>query len=228
MPRDLRSGNRRVGRRRVPVDGTDDIAADVRRMALRMAADCAGDGIDASLAEAAGSAAPDIAVAAFEAIARRAAAMPLAPGLVAILIRSLERDDPLVRAAAARALANATGDAARHLAPLLDDPDAAVRAVAVAAVAPIDPGKVTAGFRDPSPLVRRAAVDALAPGGDRAVLEEGLRMLVEGGHADSLADACRRYAEARQVLLGMLGAPELSRQTILTILEALACAADPD
>ena len=53
-------------------------------------------------------------------------------------------------------------------------------------------------------------------------------MLVEGGHADSLADACRRYAEARQVLIGMLGAPEVSRQTLLTILEALACAADPD
>ena len=220
--------HRRVGRRRVPVDGTDDIAADVRRMALRMAADCAGDGIDESLAEAAGSAAPDIAVAAFEAIARRAAAMPLTPGLVALLIRSLECDDPLVRAAAARALANTTDAAARHLAPLLDDPDAAVRAVAVTAVAPIHPGKVMAGFRDPSPLVRRAAVDALAPGGDRAVLEEGLRMLVEGGHADSLADACRRYTEARQVLIGMLGAPELSRQTILTILEALACAADPD
>ena len=220
--------HRRVGRRRVPVDGTDDIAADVRRMALRMAADCAGDGIDESLAEAAESAAPDIAVAAFEAIARRAAAMPLAPGLVALLIRSLERDDPLVRAAAARALANATDAAARHLAPLLDDPDAAVRAVAVTAVAPIHPEKVTAGFRDSSPLVRRATVDALVPGGDRAVLEKGLRMFVEGGRTDSLADACRRYAEARQVLIGMLGAPELSGQTILTILEPLACAADPD
>ena len=220
--------HKRVGRRRVPVDGTDDIAADVRRMALRMAADCAGDGIDESLAEAAESATPDIAVAAFEAIARRAAAMPLAPGLVALLIRSLERDDPLVRAAAARALANATDAAARHLAPLLDDPDPAVRTVAMAVVAPIHPEKVTAGFRDPSPLVRRATVDALVPGGDRAVLEKGLRMFVEGGRTDSLADACRRYAEARQVLIGMLGAPELSRQTILTILEALACAADPD
>ena len=112
--------------------------------------------------------------------------------------------------------------------PVADDPDAAVRAVAMAAVAPIHPEKVTAGFRDPSPLVRRATVDALVPGGDRAVLEEGLRMFVEGGRTDSLADACRRYAEARQVLIGMLGAPELSRQTILTILEPLACAAAPD
>ena len=86
----------------------------------------------------------------------------------------------------------------------------------------------------PSPPCRGDAVEHLIKDlqahcpKDAGVSEKGLRMFVEGGRTDSLADACRRYAEARQVLIGMLGAPELSRQTILTILEALACAADPD
>ena len=47
--------------------------------------------------------------------------------------------------------------------------------------------------------------------------------MVEGGWADSLAEASRRHPEARRLLLVRLSREEtLSRQSVLMILEALA------
>ena len=211
----------RVRSRRVPVEGADDVETDIRLLAVRVLADCVADGIDESLAEAAEGATSDLRAAVFEAIAQRAAGIPPAPILETLLVRALGDDDARVRCAAARGLAKAGRDAAPHLATLLDDADASVRAAAVTAVAAVDPGRVVAAFRDSSPLVRRAAVDAIiAPGGDR-LLENGLRVLVDGGRADSLLDACARHVEARRRLIGMLSASEVSRPRLRTILEAL-------
>ncbi len=206
-------------RRRVPVEGVDDVAVDIRLAAVRLAADCVADGIDESLAEAAESTTSELRAAAFEAIAQRAAAMPLSPVLRTVLARSLGCDDPRVRCAAARGLAGA--DAAGDLAPLLDDADASVRAAAVTAVAAVHPARVVTGVRDPSPLVRRAAVDAAVAAGEDRFLEDGLRALVDGGWADSLMDACARHNDVAQRLIGMLSASEVSRPRLRTILEAL-------
>jgi len=211
----------RIRSRRVPVEGADDVDADIRLAAVRLAADCAADGIDEALAETALSADSDLRAAVFEAIAQRAAAMPLAPGLEALLVRSLGADDARVRCAAARGLAHAGRDAAPHLIALLDDADASVRAAAVTAVGAVHPARVVAGFRDSSPLVRRAAVDAVIAADEERFLEDGLRVLVDGGRADSLMDACAHHSEVTARLTGMLSASEVSRQGLRTILEAL-------
>lgn len=204
--------------RRVPVEGADDVEADIRLLAVRVMADCAIDGVDEPLAEAAECAIPDLRVAALEAIAQRT---PLAPALEALLVRSLEAGDARVRCAAARGLAHADRDATPHLVALLDDADASVRAAALTAVAAVHPTRVAAGFRDASPLVRRAAVDAVIAAGDDRFLEDGLRMLVDGGQPDSVMDACSRHVEVTRRLIGMLSACEVSRPGLRTILEAL-------
>ncbi len=213
----------RARSRRVPVEGVDDIEADIRMAAVRLAADCPGDDIDGLLAEAAGSTVADLRAVVFETIAQRARSMPLPPVLEAVLVRFLECEDPRVRCAAARGLTKAAGgDAARRLIPLLDDGDALVRAAAVTAVAAVHPDKVMRGLSDPSRLVRQAAAAAIVAAGDSGAIHDGLRTLVNGGWGDSLADTLRRHPEARPVLLGMVAAGETSGQALRAILEALA------
>ena len=203
-------------------DDADDIALDIRLAALRQVAECQGEEIDTLLADAAGSDSPKLRAAAIDSIARRAAAMPLSAVLAVRLTDALDDREPPVRAAAARALAP-QGDAARHLASRLEDPVDAVRAAAVSAVATTDPERVACGFSDPSPLVRRAAIDGTAAHGNTTLLEEGIWIMVEGGWADSLAEASRRHPEARRLLLVRLSREEtLSRQSVLMVLEALA------
>ena len=216
------SRGRRTGSRRVPVGGADDIDADVRLMAVRLAADCAAEGIDESLAEAAESSTPELRAAAVEALAQRASAMPLPPGLPAVLIRCLGCDDARVRCAAVRALTAAGREAAPRIIPLLDDADASVRAAAVTAVGGVHPEAVMRALGDPARLVRQAAAAAMATGHDSGTLETGLRKLVDGGWSDSLADTSRRHPEARQILLRMVAAGEVAGQALRVILDALA------
>ena len=206
---------------RIAVEGPDDIGQDLRLTALRLAAACDGGALDDALAETAASTAPVLRAAAFEAIARRAAAMPLSPGLTEIAVVALKDREPPVRAAAVRSLA-ARSDAAHRLAPLLDDPDAAVRAAALKAVAAADPEKAARGFRDPSAVVRGAALQAVAERGHDNLVAQAMRALVDGGFTDTLNQACRRYPVARQVLLALLReADSLSPQGLLMILQVL-------
>ena len=213
---------------RVAVEGPDDFSRDLRVVALRLTAECTGDGIEEALAEAAASTLPALRTAAFEAIARRAAAMPLSPDLTEIAVEALQDGDPSVRAAAARAR-SAQGDAGGHLAPLLDDPDDGVRAAALKAVAAARPEKAASGLRDPSTAVRSTALDGVAGCGQDDLFKQAMKTIVEGGFTDTLNQACRRHPVARQVLLGMLReAGTLSPQDLLMILDAVAHAMDSE
>ena len=212
--------------RRVAVEEREDIVTDIRLAAIRIIAECPGDGVDDALADAAETADPVERVAALDAIARRAASPSLSAELVASLVRSLRHEDSLVRAAAARAIASSANDAHRTLVPPIADSDPGVRAVVIAAVAETRPEIVTAGFGDDSPAVRQAAVDAAATHGHSAVLQEGLRIVVNGGWSDTLIDACRRSPDAIRCVLPMLDTPECPRRVILMILDALGRAGE--
>ena len=206
---------------RAAVEGPEDVGRDLRLTALRLAGGCAGEGIEEALVEAAVSDAQPLRTAALEAIARRAAVTPLAPGLTGICVLALTDGDAPVRAAAARALASRS-DAADHLAPLLDDADDSVRATAVKAVAAADRGQAARGFRDPSAMVRNAALEAVAGSGRDRLFGDAIRAIVEGGFTDTLDRACRLHPGARQILLATLrDADTLPAEHILTILDAL-------
>ena len=212
---------------RVAVEGPDDFSQDLRAVALRLTAERTGDGIEEALAEEAGSTVPALRTAAFEAIAQRATAMPLSPDLTEIAVEALQDGDPSVRAATARAL-SVQGDAGRHLAPLLNDPDDRVRAAALKAVAAAHPERAVSGVGDPSAVVRGVALDAVAGCEQDAPVEQAMRMIVAGGFSDTLSNVCRRHPVARQVLLGMLcDADTLSPQDLLMILEAVGRHAPP-
>ena len=154
--------------------------------------------------------------------------MPLSPSLTEIAIEASNDDDPAVRTAAARALAT-RGDAVRHLAPLLNDPDDGVRATALKAVAAANPEKAASGFRDPSPAVRAAALDVVTGCGQGALVEQAIAMIAEGGFADTLGQACRRHPVALQVLLAMLRKTDtISQHSLLMVLEAMGHAVDAE
>lgn len=80
-----REGHVRFGP--VAVDGCDDVAADIRLAAIRIAAGCPGDRLEAALAEAVDSALPAERPATLEAIALRAESISLSPRMVATLNR---------------------------------------------------------------------------------------------------------------------------------------------
>ncbi len=216
-----RERRRRAGRAAAQArdDGPADRILEIRLAALRQAAACEGEEIEGAVADTVAAAVPELRAAALAVIARRA--VPLSEALTARSIAALKDREPGVRAAAASSLAH-VAQATRHLRPLLDDADAAVRAAAVAVVAAARPHLAFAGFRDPSPLVRRAAVDGTAAGGGREPLKAGLRTLIEKGWSDSLREAYHRYPVVRHLLLDLLGEERaLSRQGVLRALEAL-------
>ena len=215
-----------VRRRRVAVEGPEDIGTDIRLVAQSIAADCPGIEIEAALVETAEAAPPDLRAAAHAALARRAEKIRLAPDHVARLIRGLADSDPVVRGQAAQAVAKGAPDAADHLAALLGDADPVVRSVAVRAVAATRPESAVAGLRDDAPAVRRSALEALLAQGRDDHLDAGLRTCLEAGWRDSLAVACRESKNARHMLMTLLDEHRTDWQRVLVILEALAQTAE--
>ena len=196
-------------------------------VALRIAADCPGYEIEQALAGALSGAEPGIRVAAFEAIAQRSENTPLSADLIAKLTNALGDPDPRVRGYASRALMRGSINAADHLSALLDDPDAIVRSVALKSVAASVPAKAVAGFRDDSALVRRSALESVLEHGNIADLEEGLRICLEAGWTDSLAEASKRSTEARSILISVLGEESLPRRQTRAALEAISSISPP-
>ena len=222
--RDPSEAPRKGKRRRVAVDGPDDVAGDIPLIALRVAADCPGAEVDAALRDAFLSADQRRPVAA-EAIARRSEVLALSSALLSHVTAALEDEDPVVRGHAAAAVLRSASDAADRLRPLLDDPDAVIRALALRAVSTAEAAR--AGLADSSLLVRRAALDILLKDAEETELNRGLATALSGGWSDSLADACGRSAAARRHLLGVLGAEAVERRAALVALEALAQASSP-
>lgn len=218
---DPRGGAGRGKRRRVAVDGPDDVAGDIPLIALRVAADCPGATVEAALRDNYLAEDQRRPVAA-DAIARRAEVMPLSPDLLVQLVASLDDPDPVVRGHTTQAIVRAAADAGTHLQSLLDDPDAIIRALALTAVATSE--AIRSGFADRSSLVRKAALDAVTASGDQGDLEAGLSAALAGGWIDSLAEACARSDLARHRLVSLLASDAAPRRDVQIALEALALA----
>lgn len=211
-------------RRRVAVDGPDDIGADLRLVALRIAAACPGQEIEQALGGALGEDEDTVRVAAFEAMSRRSETIALSAESIACLCDGLADPDPRIRGFASQALERCSPDAADHLLALLEDPDAIVRAIALKSVAALAPEKAMTGFHDESGLVRRAALESVLGHGNLADLESGLRICVRKGWTDSLAEASKRSPEARTLMTSILTKENTTRRQTLSALEALAAA----
>lgn len=208
-------------RRRVAVDGPDDYALDLRLLALRIAADCPGEEVEAALVEAAVSAETLVKSSAFAALARRAKSQPGSPTLLPVLLGGLGDENALIRGHALQAVANRDDIEAGRLLPLLGDDDAVVRAEALNTLGDSGEERVFAALEDDSALVRRAALALITSRDSTADLERALKSCLDRGWADSLTELCMKSAEARNLLLRELHDPALGRWQTLTILDAV-------
>ena len=102
-----------------------------------------------------------------------------------------------------------------------------MRSVALQSVAASAPDKAVAGFRDASAHVRRSALESVLEHGNIADLEEGLRICLDEGRIDSLAEASKRSIEARSILISSLAGENKTRRQTHSALEALAAAGPP-
>lgn len=207
-------------KRRVAVDGPGDYRADLPITAMRVSAACPDKAIEEAIADTLDAANPDIRSAAFEGLSNRATHVALSAETVEKLRNGVSDNDPRIRYFAVSALAHALDDSAEALEPMLDDEDAAIRAVAVRAVASSNPGAVLGHIGDPSPIVRRAALYAcLANDMDS---KEGLTLCCEAQAIDTLREAMSLSPAWFDAALRYLELSETKRRDRLVILEALA------
>jgi hypothetical protein len=199
---ELAQGGRRRGR--VPVDGPSEIGDDLRVAALRVGACCGGESIAQAIASALAARAQGVRAAAFEALARRAEAGPVSPGLVDLVSGAVADPDALVRGYCARMLRAASPDAPALLNRQIEDPDATVRAEALKAVGVRAARPRLAGLTDPSPVVRATALQLVLEHGDDNELARALALCIERGIPDLLRKAWAASPIARELILRSL------------------------
>ena len=211
-------------RRRVPVDGPSVFDEELRILALRIATDCTGTEIDGAVSACLEDESAVVRRAAFAAVARRSerADDGLAASSQEVLIRALNDEDPTIRGDAARALAASATDTTRCLRPGLEDRDPLVRAVCLKAVARTDSQHALAGLQDSSSAVRKVALDLILESGSPSELERALRVCLQEGQPDSLAEALKRKQTAQELLFSAMTTQSLSRPEIQVALEALS------
>ena len=219
---DLGAGHSKSRRRRVAVDGPEDIGADLRLVAIGIAADCPDRSIEQALLAALDSPQTGLRVAAFKALAQRSEHLPLAAEAEPLIVSGLEDTDPIVRALAVQIVAHSFPGAIDRLSPRLDDTDAIVRSTALKYLAASVPERMFAGLRDESLLVRRVAVESVTAFGDAADLENAIEICLEEGRVDSLIEACRQAVTAQDALLAALNDRDVKRRKAQTALEAIA------
>lgn len=218
------AGKSGKAKRRVPVDGPDNFALDLRLVALRVAASCPGDDIEAAFCQAAETGVLALRIAAYATFVQRAEVLPLSEGLVPVLIKGLSDENPLIRGYAVQAIGTCAPQGQKELEALLADPDALVRATALRVVSSLPDGRVFAALRDESSFVRQVALERVIAQGTPEDLAQTISILLTEGFSSDLAEACRRSSTARTLLVTALTAKDLARKEILAGLEAIAAA----
>lgn len=211
-------------RRRVAVDGPDDVVLDLQLVGLPIAASCPGEEIEAALSEAAASQNDSVRTAAFAAILRRSESQELSPALLSALVAGLADNNALIRGFAVQAAGGCGQVESERLMPLLKDADPVVRAAALKGLGDSLAEKRFDALKDSSALVRRTVLEGLMASGAKPELERGLRICLDCGWADSLSEFCKRSPKVRDLLLAELHHRTLGRTQALTVLEAVGSA----
>ena len=133
----------------------------------------------------------------------------------------LSDQEPLVRGHAVRAVAAAGAGAQDRLFPLLNDPDAVVRAAVLQALSVLEAEHAGNALADSSPLVRQAVLDRLIEDDADANLAAAMAICLETRWTAGMAKACEANASAREFILGVLTSHEAEPGQKLGALEAL-------
>ncbi len=211
-------------KRRVPVDGPDSFAMDLRLVALRVAADCRGDDLEQAFCDAAEVTDLTLRIAAYATLVQRSEVLPLSETLLPVLIKGLDDESPLIRGYAAQAIGKCSPHGEKELGALLDDADALVRATALRAITSLPGERVLLALRDESSFVRQAAMERVLARGSSEDLAQSIATLLEEGFSSNLAEVCRQSSKAQNLLIAALAAQDLARKPTLAGLEAIASA----
>lgn len=202
-------------RRRRPVEGPDDVADDLRLVALGIAGDCPDTGIAQAVAEAAQGADDALRQAAWRALLGRC---DRTPDIADLAVKALRDENPAVRTSAAELLAQSP-ETAGGLAPCLEDGDALVRALAVRHCA--SDAQALAALADPARPVRDAALNRVLCDTAGVLPAEVFQTLYQGERIDTLAAACERSGPILTLCLQALSPPDLSPRQAHILLQAL-------
>ena len=209
-------------RRRVAVDGPDDIAGDIRVIAIGLAASYAGTAIDQVLLEVIESDASDMRHIVLKAVSQRPRSATVAGELVAQCEETLRDPDPAIRGYAAAIVEQRSSDATRVLGPFLDDADPWVRAAALRSMPQDRIEAFIDGLRDDSALVRRAALETFAGLGDDSMMDRAIDICLAEGRSDTLQESARRNPDLLPKIVSRLVRSDVTKQEARTALEAVA------
>lgn len=202
-------------RRRRPVEGPDEVADDLRLVALGIAGDCPDQDIGLAVLEATQSDEESLRLTAWRALLRRSGRDEETVGLAEA---ALCDESPAVRAVAAEMLAQSP-DTADRLAACFDDADALVRALAVRHAA--NDTQALAALADPTRPVRDAALGRVLGQAGDALAPEVFYALYRAERIDTLADACDRSGAVLTHCIQTLSGPDLSPKQAHILLQAL-------
>lgn len=211
-------------RRRVAVEGPNEIAEELQRLAIRLTASLPSDQVETAIIAAAEAQNPALRTAAFDGLCKRAATQVLSPEAVDLLCAGLADAEPVIRGYAAEAL-RLSGAAPEILSGCLNDPDAAVRASALRALGTDHAATIASFFADPALAVRHAALQCVFQSGEAPALSAGLRAALDAQQIDTLAEACRQSDAAIGFVSERLARTDNSPKQVYVLLEVLAVGA---
>ena len=209
-------------KKRVPVQGPDQIKQDIQRIAMRVSWDCPGEAIEQAIRSMLVAVNDQLKTTALATLSERSNVLDLSSETRAGLRNELASPNALFRGYAARAIANSSPNAADFLRPLLNDPDATVRIEAIRALGPDDDASLLELVRDPSPQVRKVVLQRLIDQGNADHISTAIDHCIQSCHVDTLALAANADPSCRDRLISILGDPGCNRQTTLVCLEALS------
>ncbi len=211
----------RKARRRVAVDGPDDIAQDLRKQAIVLAGASPSTAVVSAIEASLSGTDLDLKRAAFKAIAGWCEAPP--ETVLAQAEAALGESDPLLRGYAADILVRGAGE--EVLRPLLSDPDPLVRTAVLPVMAAKDRSLAWICLEDAAAPVRRAAGEVLLAAGRDEDVKTCLRRLADKGYGNSLFDLCRSSEDRCGILGELLLEPDCPRQRTLQLMGCLSAMA---
>lgn len=206
-------------RKRRPVEGPDEVAEDLQRLALTLAGDIPGAAAEHAVLKVTTHADDPLRQAAFQALRNRAVLGEMSPEAWQCARIGLSDTVPPVRSLSAEILAqNAEFNA--DLAALLTDEDALVRVIAVGAAAPNQ--NLVAYLADPARIVREAVLDRILSTDSDALASAAFEALLKAERIHTLGRAITRSPVAHMLAIDRLAMTTLGARQVHVLLEAMA------
>ncbi|MEL7346637.1 MAG: HEAT repeat domain-containing protein [Pseudomonadota bacterium] len=212
------------GKRRVAVDGPDDVASDLYLQALRQGARIPHENIVVALEAACRSGDHHLRRTAFEGLATQAEVAPLPLSARQLLAAAIADRDAVIATAAARAALTQDDEILRSaLVAQTTHSDATMRGLALRALGHADPQHLAAAAgADPVKATRDLAMGLLLETGDNPALFQAMEACFQQAHADTLRLACKVSPLAASHLWETLNRPGLPLSVLRTALNAVA------